>query len=56
MADKKPLIATAPIYVGGYLAHNIGDEVPVENVERNDWQELVAEPGTKAAAAAGDGE
>lgn len=56
MAEKKPLIATAPLYVGGFLAHNVGDEVPADNVERNGWQDSVAKPGTKAATTASDGE
>lgn len=53
MAGKN-LIATDRIYVGTFLAHDVGDEVPEENVEANGWQDKVAKPGTKAATAAGD--
>lgn len=51
MADK--YIATAPLYVGHpnapVLAHNVGDEVPEANIERNGWQDGVEKAGTKAA-------
>lgn len=57
----KKYIATAPLFIGYARAHNIGDEVPADNVERNGWSDMVATEGTKAAesavkAAAGDGE
>ncbi len=52
MAESKPYVATAPLFVGTSRAHNPGDLVPAENVERNDWQDSVARPGTKAADAA----
>lgn len=45
-------IAKEKIYVGGFLAHNVGDEVPEENVKANGWEKLVVSPGTKAAEAA----
>ncbi len=52
MAESKPYVATAPLFVGTSRAHNPGDLVPAENVERNDWQDGVARAGTKAADAA----
>lgn len=42
-------VAKERILVGGFVAHNVGDEVPAANVEANGWEELV-EP-----APAGDG-
>jgi hypothetical protein len=47
-----PKIATEKLYIGTALAHNVGDEVPDENVERNGWQDSVVGAGTKAAKAA----
>jgi hypothetical protein len=55
MAETKPFIATERIWVGGFLAHEVGDEVPAANVELNGWEDKVARPGTKAAATASDG-
>lgn len=61
MAEKKPLVvndrdtvfvATEPINVGGFRAHNAGDEVPAANVKANGWEALVARPETKAAEGA----
>ena len=49
---EKTYIATEPLYVGTARAHNPGDVVPAENVERNGWQNKVATEGTKAARAA----
>lgn len=40
MADT--FIATETLYVGVAPAHQAGDEVPAENVERNGWQDKVA--------------
>lgn len=63
MADNKPLkvndsdtvfIATEPIEVGGFRAHNVGDEVLAANVKANGWEAKVARPETKAATAATD--
>lgn len=50
MADT--FIATEELFVGVARAHNVGDEVPAENVERNGWADKVARQGTKAAARA----
>ncbi len=49
---EKTYIATDPLYVGTALAHNVGDVLPAENVERNGWNDSVATVGTKAAQAA----
>ena len=45
-------IATAPLFIGYARAHNVGDVVPDENVERNGWQDGVAREGSKSATAA----
>ncbi|HXH77159.1 hypothetical protein [Nocardioides sp.] len=45
-------IATEPLFIGTARAHNAGDRVPAENVERHGWQDQVAREGTKAAGAA----
>lgn len=40
-------IATAPLYIGESQfarAHNLGDRVPVEHVERYGWADLVRSP------------
>lgn len=42
-------IAKEKIYVDGVLAHDVGHEVPAENVKLHGWQDLVARPETKAA-------
>ena len=42
-------IATTALFVGTARAHNPGDLVPAENVERNGWSDGVAKAGTKAA-------
>jgi hypothetical protein len=49
---EKTYIATEPLYVGTARAHNPGDVVPADNVERHGWQDGVATEGTKAAKAA----
>jgi hypothetical protein len=49
---EKTYIATEPLYVGTARAHNPGDVVPADNVERNGWQDGVVGEGTKAAKAA----
>lgn len=49
---EKTYIATEPLYVGTARAHNVGDVVPADNVERHGWQDSVAASGTKAAAEA----
>lgn len=49
---EKTYIATEPLFVGTARAHNPGDEVPAENVERHGWKDSVAAKGTKAANAA----
>lgn len=46
---EKTYIATEPLFVGTARAHNPGDVVPAENVERNGWEDKVATAGTKAA-------
>lgn len=48
----KPWIATEKILLDGVLAHDVGHEVPDENVTRYGWHDLVSRDGTKAAAAA----
>ncbi len=42
-------IAKEPLFIGVARAHNKGDVVPAENVERFGWQDQVARKGTKAA-------
>jgi hypothetical protein len=49
MSEK---IALEPLFIGTARAHNTGDRVPAENVERFGWQQQVAAEGTQAAAAA----
>lgn len=49
---EKTYIATEPLFVGTARAHNVGDEVPAENVERNGWKDSVVGSDTKAAKAA----
>ena len=39
-------VAKQKIYVGNFLAHNVGDEVPADNVERNEWQDFVKADGS----------
>ena len=52
MADK-PYIALDDIFIAPHIkAHNKGDVVPADNVQRNGWEKLVAHEGTKAAEAA----
>lgn len=48
---EKTYIATEPLFVGTARAHNPGDVVPADNVERNGWQDSVAGSETKAAKA-----
>lgn len=36
-----PYIAKSPLFVGNARAHNPGDVVPDDNVERNGWQDDV---------------
>lgn len=44
------VVAVEDIFTSaGVKAHNKGDMVPVENVERNGWQDFVAKPTTAAA-------
>lgn len=45
-------IATAPLFIGGQFgrAHNPGDRVPVEHVERYSWQAGVRLPDGYEAA------
>lgn len=45
MADK--LIATRPLFIGRARAHNPGDEVPAENVEKHGWADGVAEEASQ---------
>lgn len=42
-------IATEPLFYQGVRAHNVGDVVPDENVERNGWKDSVSREGSKAA-------
>lgn len=50
---EKTYIALEPLFIGGTArAHNAGDEVPADNVERHGWQDKVAAVGTAAAEAA----
>lgn len=30
-------VATEELFVGGVRAHNVGDRVPLDNVDRNGW-------------------
>jgi hypothetical protein len=46
----KAFVATEPLFIETARAHNPGDVVPAENVERYGWQKQVAREGTKAAA------
>lgn len=45
-------VATEPLFIGTARAHNPGDVVPAENVERYGWQDQVASEGSAAAEAA----
>jgi len=45
----EPYIATERIYVDGVLAHDVGHEVPAENVKRHGWESSVSRAGTKSA-------
>lgn len=47
MADT--FIATEPLFVGRARAHNPGDEVPAENVEKNGWEDKVTTAGPAEA-------
>lgn len=49
---EKTYIATEPIFVGTARAHNVGDEVPAENVKANGWEDSVVGSDTKAGKAA----
>lgn len=51
MSDKT-YIATEPLSIGTARAHNPGEVVPAENVERHGWQDQVAVEGSDAAEAA----
>ncbi len=42
-------IATETLYVGTAAAHQPGDVVPDDNVERNGWKDGVAREGSKSA-------
>ena len=46
---EKTYIATQEIFVGTARAHNVGDEVPAENVKANGWEDLVVGSDTKTA-------
>lgn len=45
-------IALEPLFIGTARAHNTGDVVPAENVERHGWEDQVAREGTQAAEGA----
>lgn len=49
MSDQKYVVATAPLFIDYTRAHNPGDLVPAENVDRNGWADGVAKLGSKAA-------
>lgn len=49
---SETIIAIEALFIGTSRAHNAGDVVPADNVERHGWQDLVARQGTQAAAAA----
>ncbi len=40
-AEPEYVVAIAPLFVGSAPAHQPGDRVPAENVERNGWQDKV---------------
>ncbi len=40
-AEAEYVVAIAPLFVGSAPAHQPGDRVPAENVERNGWQDKV---------------
>ncbi len=40
-AEPDYVVAIAPLFVGSAPAHQPGDRVPAENVERNGWQDKV---------------
>ncbi|GAA2022529.1 hypothetical protein WDZ16_12950 [Pseudokineococcus marinus] len=48
MATTETVVATKPLYIGRARAHNVGDVVPPENVERNGWEKDVAKASTAA--------
>ncbi len=39
--EPEYVVAIAPLFVGSAPAHQPGDRVPAENVERNGWQDKV---------------
>lgn len=43
-------IAKEDLFIGRARAHQKGDRVPVDNVERNGWQDKVVGENTKTAA------
>lgn len=45
----EPFIATKKIFYGTALAHDVGDEVPAENVRLNGWEDSVSRASSKAA-------
>lgn len=45
-------IATEALFIGRSRAHNAGDAVPADNVEKYGWADKVAREGTKAAKSA----
>jgi hypothetical protein len=51
-ATAKYVVATEPLFIGTARAHNPGDLVPFEHVEKYGWDGKVAKPETKAAQAA----
>lgn len=48
----KTLVATEPLFIGRARAHNVGDLVPADNVERNGWTDGVASPTSQKGRAA----
>jgi len=50
--SENTLVATEPLFIGRYRAHNAGDVVPAENVERHGWSAKVAPATTTAAVEA----
>ncbi len=40
-AEPEYVVAIAPLFVGSAPAHQPGDRVPAENVQRNGWQDKV---------------
>jgi hypothetical protein len=48
--SNETYVATEPLFIGVTRAHNPGDEVPAENVQKWGWHDQVTRSTTTAAA------